>query len=66
MHGLEDGKWPQLGPAKNHRGQPIDGWGIAQTASMFLLDFAVDIDKVAGGFSTMRFVNDYPMGRIVG
>ena len=62
MQGLEDDKWPQLGSPRNHRGQPIDGWGIAASASNFLLNFAVNIDRAADGFSTMRFMSRQPLG----
>lgn len=55
MTGLEDGKWPALSSARNHRGQPLDGWGIAQSGSMFLLNFAVDIDRAVDFYSTSRF-----------
>lgn len=55
MNGLEEGKWPALDGPRDYRGEPIDGWGIAQSASSFVLNFAAEIGQVTRYFTPKHF-----------
>lgn len=55
MHGIEEIKWPALAGPRNHRGESIDGWGIAKSALEFSLNFAGEVLQVTKHFSVKNF-----------